>query len=113
MSSLSSELDHYELSQSFVAHGGAVRSLSLHQNLLLSSGFDGSLILSTMGTDGKYSVVSQFSDSSSQFYSCCFNPEATRCFGGNKDGNIINWDYYSSSVLEGHTSVVGSIECYD
>jgi WD40 repeat protein len=113
MSSLSSELDHYELGQSLLIHSGAVRSLAIHGNKLLSASFDKILVLSTLNAEGRYEETSKFSDSPSYLYSTCFNPEGTVAFAGTQDGRIIQWDFEGSRFYEGHNAVVCSMATFD
>jgi WD40 repeat protein len=115
MSSLSSELDHYELSQSLLVHSGAVRSVSVCGRLLLSAGFDKVLILSTLDEHGNYAETARCTDSPVYLYSTCFNSDGTKAFAGLQDGRIMEWDIAANTTrfFDGHTAVVCSLVCTD
>ena len=100
--SLSVLLSNYALSQSLQVHSGAVRSLSVSEDLLLTGSYDSTLFLGRL-TENRYEPVTSYSHHSSSVYSCLIAPDSLSFFSGDKSGMI-----FQSSLSETTNKTIGS-----
>ena len=110
MSSFSTLLQNYSLSQSLQVHSSTVRCLSLSEDMMLTGSYDTTLFLARY-TENKYEPISTYSHHSALVYSCIFSPDNQSFFSGDKSGVIFHANLDGTKrVLGQHDDTVCSLD---
>lgn len=114
MSSLSVLLPNFSLSQSLQVHNGAVRCLSLIEDLVLTGSYDSTLFLGRL-LENKYEPVTTYSHHTSAVYSCILTPDMSGFYSGDKSGAIYFSDLTGTNqkIIGQHAHAVSSIDISD
>ena len=106
-------LQNFTLSQTIQVHTGAVRCLSIADDMILTGSYDSTLFLLKRGEKG-YEPVTTYSFHSAAVYSCIFSSDGSSFFSGDKSGVIYhsNLDETSKKVLGQHGNAISSLDTY-
>jgi phospholipase A-2-activating protein len=111
MSSLSSDLSLFALSQSLQLHTGAVRTVDTYGDLLLSGGLDSAVYLYN-NTQGPYEVVQSFEYHDNYVYCAKFCSDGARIVSGSMDCKAIVCSIQGDllTCITGHEKTVNYVQ---
>lgn len=111
MSSLSSDLSLFTLSQSTQLHTGAVRTIDTFGDLMVTGSLDSSIYLYSK-TAGPYEVIQSFEYHDNYVYCAKFTSDGTRIVSGGKDCKalVVNLEGELMSTISGHENAVNYVQ---